>query len=133
MWYYIFKLINQSLKESAHTGFFFVYKGGVTMANEQNLRPVRNKKEARERGKAGGKRSGEVRRQRKTLKEELLLLLASGNTQEKMSLSMIQEALNGNVKAFETIRDTIGEKPIDKAEVKTEVTTVNVVLEEDEE
>lgn len=103
------------------------------MANEQNLRPVRNKEEARERGKIGGKRSGEVRRQRKTLKEELLLLLASGNTQEKMSLSMIQEALNGNVKAFETIRDTIGEKPIDKAEVKTEVTTVNITLEDDNE
>lgn len=99
----------------------------------ENLRPVRNKEEARARGKVGGKRSGEVRRQRKTLKEELLLLLASGNTQEKMSLSMIQEALNGNVKAFETIRDTIGEKPIDKAEVKTEVTTVNVTIEDDNE
>lgn len=49
------------------------------MANEQNLKPVRSKKEARERGKM----------------------------QEKISLSLIQGALNGNVKAFSTIRDTI--------------------------
>ena len=51
---------------------------------------------------------------RKTLKEELLLLLSKGDIQEKMSLSMIAKALNGDVKAFEVIRDTIGEKPVEK-------------------
>lgn len=45
------------------------------MANEQNLKPVRTKSEARERGKKGGKRSGEVRRERKRLKEYMNLLL----------------------------------------------------------
>lgn len=35
------------------------------MANEKNLRPVRNKKEARERGKVGGKQSGKVRKANK--------------------------------------------------------------------
>ena len=35
------------------------------MANESNLKPVRSKEEARERGKAGGIKSGEVRRERK--------------------------------------------------------------------
>lgn len=87
------------------------------MANEQNLQPVRTKKEARERGRKGGIASGKSRAARKTLKDELLLLLAQGNTQEKISLSLIQEALNGNTKAFEVIRDTIGEKPKDDIDV----------------
>lgn len=87
------------------------------MANENNLKPVRSTSEAREKGKKGGIASGEARRKRKTLKEELLLLLESKNYNEKISLSMIHEALNGNVRAFETIRDTIGEKPKDKIEI----------------
>lgn len=86
------------------------------MANEQNLRPVKSTIEARERGKKGGIASGKSRRARKTLKEELLLLLAQGDTQEKLSLAVIQKALNGDTKAFEVIRDTIGEKPTDKLE-----------------
>lgn len=81
------------------------------MANEENLKPVRTKKEARERGSKGGIRSGEVRRERKTLREELLLLLSTGNTQEKISLALLQKALNGDTKAFEVVRDTVGEKP----------------------
>lgn len=89
------------------------------MANEENLKPMnkRTKSEQRKIATMGGKRSGEVRRARKTLKDELLLLLSQGNTQEKISLSLIQEALNGNTKAFEVIRDTIGEKPKDDIDV----------------
>ena len=30
-----------------------------------------------------------------------------------MSVSIINEVLSGNVKAYEVIRDTIGEKPVD--------------------
>lgn len=41
--------------------------------------------------------------------------------QEKISFSLIQEALKGNVKAFETIRDTIGEKPKDNVNITGEV------------
>lgn len=82
----------------------------------ENLKSLANrtKEEQREIAKKGGIKSGEVRRARKTLKEELLLLLSKGDTQEKMSLSMIAKALNGDVKAFEVIRDTIGEKPVEK-------------------
>lgn len=82
----------------------------------ENLKSLadRTKEEQREIAKKGGIKSGEVRRARKTLKEELLLLLSKGDTQEKMSLSMIAKALNGDVKAFEVIRDTIGEKPVEK-------------------
>ena len=61
------------------------------MANKNNLKPVRTKEEARERGKKGGIKSGEVRRERKTLKDELLLLLATGNTQNKVSLALIKK------------------------------------------
>lgn len=86
------------------------------MANEKNLKPIRTKKEAREKGRKGGKASGKSRQERKALKEELLLLLSKGNTQEKVSLALIKQAMNGNTKAYEIIRDTIGEKPIDKVE-----------------
>lgn len=90
----------------------------------KNLIPTNrlSKKEAKELGSKGGKKSGEVRRARKTLREELLAILSSGDIQNRMSLALIQEALNGNgsgsvTKAFETVRDTIGEKPIDKVVV----------------
>ena len=84
------------------------------MANEQNLKPVTSKKEARERGRKGGLASGEARRKRKTLKEELLLMLAEGETQQYVTLALIEKAMSGDTKAFEVIRDTIGEKPVDK-------------------
>lgn len=84
------------------------------MANEKNLKPIRSENEAREKGKKGGKKSGEVRAKKKSLKEELLILLETKienkTIQEKISFSLIQEALKGNVKAFETIRDTIRRK-----------------------
>lgn len=89
----------------------------------KNLIPTnrRSKEEAKELGRKGGINSGKTRRARKTLREELLALLADGDTQNRMSLALIEEALNGNkagsvTKAFETIRDTIGEKPVDKVE-----------------
>lgn len=94
------------------------------MANEQNLRPGEYKL-SQDEAKKGGKKSGEVRRARKTLREELLALLSqdiktedggSLNTQVAMSTSLIKEAIDGNTKAFELVRDTIGEKPIDKVE-----------------
>lgn len=80
--------------------------------NEENLRTLTSE-EAREIGRKGGIASGKARAARKTLKEELLLLLSNGDTQEKVSLALIQQALQGNTKAFEVIRDTVGEKPKD--------------------
>lgn len=92
------------------------------MANSGNLKPMnkRTKSEQREIAQKAGIKSGEVRRARKTLKEELLLLLENGNTQNKISLALIKKAIKGNIKAFEVIRDTIGEKPADKHELKGE-------------
>lgn len=86
------------------------------MANEQNLKRL-SSEEARELGRKGGKASVEARRKRKTLREELLALLETEDYQKKISLAMLQEAKAGNTKAFEVIRDTIGEKPKDKVEI----------------
>lgn len=69
--------------------------------------------DAVEKGRRGGIQNGINYRARKTLAEELLTLLAENNTQEKISVAIITKALKGDVKAFETIRDTIGEKPKD--------------------
>lgn len=102
------------------------------MPNVKNLKPVKSTKEARERGKKGGIASGKARKERKALKEELLLLLSQGNTQEKISLSLIKEAMKGNTKAFEVIRDTIGEKPMDKleADINSDI-NINIELSDD--
>lgn len=94
------------------------------MANEDNLRTP-STEEAREIGRKGGIASGEARRKRKTLREELLLLLEKGDTQERISLALLQKAMNGDTKAFEVLRDTVGEKPVDKVETEV-VSTIKV-------
>ena len=64
-------------------------------------------KECQEKGTA-------TKRVRKTLREELLYLLSDGQTQTSLSVALINEGLKGNTRAFEIIRDTIGEKPVEK-------------------
>ena len=72
------------------------------------------------RASEAGKKSVKVRRAKKTLKEELIALLKDNltdkngrtmNTQVAMSAALIKSAVSGNVRAFEVIRDTIGQKP----------------------
>ena len=96
------------------------------MANNENLKPVRTKSEARKRGANGGKKSGEVRRQKKTMKEMLDYLLQQDitnkqgetkNTLEVMMTAQIKEAIKGNTKAARFVRDTIGEMPTQKVEL----------------
>ena len=94
------------------------------MAGIDNLRPVSSKEEARERGRKGGLASVEARRKRKTLKEELLLMLEDQEVQKSVAVALIQEAQNGNVKAFGMLRDTIGEAPVEK--VQTTQTVVDL-------
>jgi hypothetical protein len=86
------------------------------LANTENLVSLadRTTEEQRAIASAGGKASGEARRKRKTLKEELLLMLSEGETQQSVTLALIEKAMSGDTKAFEVIRDTIGEKPVDK-------------------
>lgn len=93
------------------------------MANEKNLKPIRSVSEAREKGKNGGIASGKARRERKTLKEELITLLETGDNQLRLSVALLTSALDGNVKAFEVIRDTIGEKPKEEISIENPQTT----------
>lgn len=77
-------------------------------------------------GKKGGLMKGIKAKERKKLKESLEILLQEIITdkkgieltvQEAIIKSLVKQAIDGNVKAFETIRDTIGEKPVNKNEV----------------
>lgn len=102
------------------------------MANEQNLRPSEYKL-SQEEAKKGGIASGEARRRKKDLRLALEMLLEkdfkdkSGNTMtgtEAITAKLFEQAMKGNVKAFETLRDTVGQKPVEKvmiAEVEQDV------------
>lgn len=94
--------------------------------NDENLQPVRTKKEARERGANGGRKSGESKRKKKLLKECLDALLEmeyedrNGNTAlgaETISVALFKKAQAGNIKAFEVLRDTVGQKPAERVEI----------------
>lgn len=86
--------------------------------NSNNLKTL-SPNEARENGKKGGIKSGQTRRERKALKDELLLLLENEDIQNRLCISLLEKGFKGDTKAFEVIRDTIGEKPTDKHEVNT--------------
>lgn len=92
------------------------------MANEQNLRPSEYKL-SQEEAKKGGINSGKARRQKKLLRECLEILLEKEITDKKgetmtgaeaLSTKLFAEAMKGNVKAFEVLRDTAGQKPVEK-------------------
>lgn len=80
-------------------------------------------REAVENGHKGGIASGESKRARKTLRAELETLLSTqtvdpktgekriSTVQEAITAALVKQALKGNTKAFEIIRDTVGEKP----------------------
>lgn len=94
--------------------------------NDKNLKPITSKKVARELGRKGGLKKAENERKKKTMKEMLDYLLtkeitdSKGNkkeTLEAICIAQIGQALKGNVKAFESIRDTIGQKPTEKKEI----------------
>lgn len=107
------------------------------MANEQNLTgrgfDQRTAEEQRAIARQGGIASGEARRNKKDLRQALEMLLEREMTSksgEKMSgteaitAKLFEQALKGNVKAFETIRATVGQDPIQKimvAEVEQSV------------
>ena len=91
------------------------------MANEQNLKPIRTTERARELQEKAAQKQRENIARRKTLKETLLMMLEEGNTQNDITLALLQKALNGDTKAYEVIRDTVGEKPTDKIEQSGEL------------
>ena len=54
------------------------------MANEKNLKPIRTKSEAREKGKKGGVMSGQSRRRQKTYREMAKAMLSATITDKTM-------------------------------------------------
>lgn len=90
------------------------------MANKQNLKTP-STSEARERGKKGGKASAKARKEKKILRElledALLTNTKTGNRYIDITNALIQEAEKGNVKAYETIRDTLGQKPKENVKI----------------
>lgn len=93
------------------------------LTNIEIYRQGLNKEEQRELARKAGIKSGEARRERRTLGEHLKALLSVGNTQEEICLGIIEQAKKGNYKAFNSIRDTIGEMPTVKQEITADVTT----------
>lgn len=95
------------------------------MANEQNLIPQAHKLTVEEQS-MGGKKSGEARRNKKLLRDCIEMLLekemedGKGGTKtgaEALAVKLFKEAMKGNVKAFEVLRDTAGQKPVEKVMV----------------
>lgn len=98
------------------------------MANEENLIPLnrRNKEEVQKICRAGGKASGEARRRKADFRKTLNMLLTSkiedpeltpmlkemgvdSTLEAAVNAAMIKAAMQGDVKAFVAIRDTIGQ------------------------
>lgn len=105
------------------------------MANEHNLKPVRSKREARERGRNGGIKSGATRRRKAALRDTMNKLLTmkvevdglsdilrsdggESTYEEVIAMAMIQQASLGDVKAYQAIMKTVGQT--DKSEADLE-------------
>lgn len=113
------------------------------MANEKNLKPVRSKEEARERGKKGGIKSGETRRRKAALRNTMNRLLtmqaeveglsdvlrADGGEstyEEIIAMAMIQQASLGNVKAYQAIMKTVGQTEKSEADLEEQKSKVEL-------
>lgn len=107
------------------------------LENLTNIADNMTHKDCVEAGKKGGKASGEARRRKKLMREQMEILLTLPiksrkikqqlhdlgiddtelNNQMALVVSMYQKALKGDTRAFEILRDTIGEKPVEVQEV----------------
>ena len=113
------------------------------MANTQNL--IDNNSLTPEERKAraikAAKASVEARKKKKQMRDAFDILLKKKPTPEQqvvlqkmgidpsdsdnrmvIAVSMLQQAIGGNVKAAEFIRDTIGEKPVERVEAEVSAT-----------
>lgn len=108
------------------------------MANkgQDNLIPFteRTEEEQREIARQGGIRSGQVRREKATMKATLELLLnetsKNGKTyRELATLGLIKGAINGNAQNYRTILETLGElKQAQEDKTQRELTKVEELL-----
>ena len=87
-------------------------KSRQNLISNSERTPNERKKQAMKAGKA----SGESRRLKKTLTESLKELCTPEAINE-INQKILLMAKRGNLKAYELIRDGLGEKPTDKVEV----------------
>lgn len=96
------------------------------MANEQNLNPINSEEMARayqKKSVEARKRNRQERINMRLALEELLnraMTSKDGSEMtgaEAISAKLFEQALNGNVKAYETIRATVGQDPVQKVQV----------------
>ena len=92
------------------------------MANEKNLKPIRDSKVARELQEKSVKKRKENQKQRilfrKVIEEKL------GENIDDIVEAMMKKSKSGDVSAATWLRDTIGQKPKDEVEQKQEVRVV---------
>lgn len=105
------------------------------MANkgQENLIPMneRSEDEVRELGQKGGIRSGEVRREKATMKAALEMLLDSKNNKgityrELATLGLIQGAVKGNAQNYKVILETLGEL-LESESKEAPILNINVI------
>ena len=99
----------------------------MAVKGQENLIPCseRSKDETREIGKKGGIASGEARRRKRDIRLAVEALLERDykgkdgkilSGAEAITVKQMEKALKGDTKAFEVLRDTAGQKPIEKVE-----------------
>lgn len=118
-----------------HEGPFYIRRREVVMlanpkGNPQNLDPVRSKKEAKKRGAAGGKKSGETRRKKRDVQQTIKWMFESPaigpldknlqsvgvEEEDRTNLAAIVvglalKAAQGDTTAFKTLADYGGFNP----------------------
>ena len=110
------------------------------------------KSRASEAGKKGGKASGEAKRRKKLMRENLEILCqlpAKGGratdvesiknfaelkgknitVEQAMLIAQIKKAMSGDTTALIFIRDTMGQKPVDEKKVETNSTEAGLLAE----
>lgn len=96
------------------------------MANEKNL--VQNKQrtpsERRESARKAGKASGEARRMKADFKAVLMERLEQGDTMQQLADSAIEKA-HDDLGWWQAVRDTIGQKPVEKREAAVQVNSLD--------
>ena len=126
------------------------------MANDENLIPnsARSPEELRENGRKGGVASGKARQKKRLMKDLVIEMLNSKiwsaelkakilnvfpemedekmQVQTAMIASQIQKAMKGDTKAFEVMRDTAGQKPVEQQVIGFDETNKLVIDLDDE-
>jgi general stress protein YciG len=93
------------------------------VAGKDNLRTPTTE-QAREIGRKGGLASAKARAEKKQLKELLEMALSQPSGIEDgednytaITAALVNKAIQGDTKAYEVIRDTLGQKPVEQAQM----------------